>query len=119
MDFKQMVGEQIRKIRKLRGMTQERLAEQSGLSFSYISDVERGTRNISLESLGKIINALGVRPAQLFEDIDEITENSGNDEIRNKIEDLITLLSERQIEEVDFVLTLAREFLNTIDRKNR
>ncbi|MFD1956604.1 helix-turn-helix domain-containing protein [Paenibacillus thailandensis] len=32
------------------------------LSFSYISDVERGTRNISLESLGKIISALGVNP---------------------------------------------------------
>jgi transcriptional regulator with XRE-family HTH domain len=119
MDFKQMVGEQIRKIRKLRGMTQERLAEQSGLSFSYISDVERGTRNISLESLGKIINALGIKPAQLFEGIDEITEHSGNGEIQNKIEDLITLLSERQIEEVDFVLTVVREFLNTIDRKNR
>jgi len=119
MDFKQMVGEQIRKARRLRGMTQERLAEQSGLSFSYISDVERGTRNISLESLGKIINALGVKPAQLFEDIDEIPEHSRNGELHSKIEDLVTLLSDRQIEEVEFVLTVTREFLNTIDRKKR
>ena len=119
MDFRQMVGEQIRKARRLRGMTQERLAEQSGLSFSYISDVERGTRNISLESLGKIINALGVKPAQLFEDIDEIPEHSRNGELHSNIEDLVTLLSDRQIEEVEFVLTVTREFLNTIDRKNR
>lgn len=32
MDFKQTVGEQIRRVRKLRGMTREQLAEQSGLS---------------------------------------------------------------------------------------
>ncbi|SDJ40173.1 helix-turn-helix domain-containing protein [Paenibacillus naphthalenovorans] len=49
MDFKQTVGEQIRRVRKLRGMTREQLAEQSGLIFSYINDVERGIRNISLE----------------------------------------------------------------------
>ncbi|WP_430150013.1 helix-turn-helix domain-containing protein [Paenibacillus cisolokensis] len=41
MDFKQMIGEQVRRVRKLRGITQEQLAEQSGLSFSYISDVEK------------------------------------------------------------------------------
>lgn len=117
MDFKQMVGEQVRRVRKLRGMTQEQLAEQSGLSFSYISDVERGTRNISLESLGKIIKALGVKPVQLFEEIDEITKYADNQDIHNKIDELNTLLSERHIEDVDFVLKVAREFLNTIDRK--
>ncbi|MUG67289.1 HTH-type transcriptional regulator sinR [Chlamydia abortus] len=119
MDFKQMVGEQIRRIRKLRGMTQEQLAEQSGLSFSYISDVERGTRNISLESLGKIISALGVKPAQLFEDIDEVTVHFEDDEIRYKINDLNALLSERHVDEVDFILKMTREFLNTMDRKER
>ncbi|MEK3884954.1 helix-turn-helix transcriptional regulator [Paenibacillus sp. PL2-23] len=118
MEFKYMVGEQIRRVRKLRGMTQEQLAEQSGLSFSYVSDVERGTRNISLESLEKIINALGVRPNQLFEEIDVLSD-AYNDGARNKIEELNTLLSDRQIEDVDFILKIAREFLITIDRKNR
>lgn len=118
-EFIIMVGEQIRKIRKLKGMTQERLAERSGLSFSYISDVERGTRNISLESLGKIISALGVKPIHLFQDIDELSVQIGSDEIRTKIEDLNALLSERNADEVDFVIKMAREFLNTIDRKKR
>ncbi len=116
-EFIHIVGEQIRKLRKLKGLTQERLAERSGLSYSYVSDVERGTRNISLESLGKIISALGVKPAQLFEDIDELTIHIGSDEIRTKIEDLNALLSERHVDEVDFVIKVAREFLNTIDRK--
>ncbi|MGG2201395.1 MULTISPECIES: helix-turn-helix domain-containing protein [Paenibacillus] len=118
-EFIHIVGEQIRKIRKLKGMTQERLAERFGLSFSYISDVERGTSNISLESLGKIISALGVKPAQLFEDIEELPMHFGSDEIRTKIEYLNALLSGRQVDEVDFVINVAREFLNTIDRKKR
>ncbi|MDA5109484.1 helix-turn-helix transcriptional regulator [Brevibacillus thermoruber] len=116
-EFIHIVGNQIRKIRKLKGMTQERLAERSGLSFSYISDVERGTRNISLESLGKIISALGVKPAQLFEDIEELPMHYGSDNIRTKIEGLNAMLSQRHADEVDFVIKVAREFLNTIDRR--
>lgn len=117
VEFKQVVGDQIRKIRKLRGMTQELLAEQSGLSYSYISDVERGTRNISLESLGKIISALGIQPAQLFEDADKHAMHPDGDEIHIKLNALNTLLADRNVDEVEFVFTMAREFLNTIDRK--
>ncbi|MFC0210979.1 helix-turn-helix domain-containing protein [Paenibacillus chartarius] len=118
-EFIHIVGDQIRKIRKLKGMTQERLAERSGLSFSYISDVERGTRNISLESLGKIISALGVKPVQLFEDIEKLPIHYGSDEIHTKIEELNAMLSQRHEDEVDFVIKVTREFLNTMDRKKR
>lgn len=117
-DFKQLVGEQIRKTRKLKGMTQERLAERSGLSFSYISDVERGTRNISLESLGKIIVALGIKPTHLFEDADDAGEEL-DDGTRIKIESLNALLIDRDVEEVDFILKMAQEFTHTVDRKKR
>lgn len=118
MEFKQMVGEQIRRVRKLRQMTQEQLAEYSGLSFSYISDVERGTRNISLESLGKIISSLGVKPAELFDGIDDLTAHHENRDIRNKIDHLNTLLNQRQVDDIDFILKMTREYLNTVDRKN-
>lgn len=119
VEFKQLVGDQIRSIRKLRGMTQELLAEQSGLSYSYISDVERGTRNISLESLGKIIGALGIKPAELFEIADGNTRHPDADEIQNKIRTLNTLIADRSLNEVNFLLTMAREFLNAMDRKGR
>ncbi|MDO3411486.1 helix-turn-helix transcriptional regulator [Saccharibacillus sp. CPCC 101409] len=113
-DFIRMVGEQIRKHRKLRGLTQERLAEMSGLSFSYVSDVERGTRNISLESLGKLVYALSIKPAQLFEDVNE--RMSADEESRLKLESLHSLLVDRTPEEIEFILSTSREFLKTIDR---
>ncbi|MNO99546.1 HTH-type transcriptional regulator PuuR [compost metagenome] len=110
-----MVGEQVRRIRKSRGMTQERLADLSGLSFSYISDVERGTRNISLESLGRIIEALGTKPAQLFAEpaSSEILLSDTED----KLATLTLLLSDRSADEVEFIIKVAQEFMNTLDRK--
>lgn len=115
--FIQKVGEQVRKIRKLKGLTQEQLAERSGLSFSYISDVERGTRNISLESLGKIIQALGVKPVQLFEDLDILPIQFENNEVKTRIEGLNALLSDRHADDVDFIIKVAREYLHAVDRK--
>lgn len=115
--FIQKVGEQVWKLRKLKGLTQEQLAERSGLSFSYISDVERGTRNISLESLGKIIQALGVKPVQLFEDLDRLPAHFKNDAVQAKIEGLNALLSDRHADDVEFVIKVAREYLHAVDRK--
>ncbi|MNW47178.1 HTH-type transcriptional regulator PuuR [compost metagenome] len=109
-----MVGEQVRRIRKSRGMTQERLADLSGLSFSYISDVERGTRNISLESLGRIIEALGTKPAQLFA---EPASSETHSDTEDKLATLTLLLSDRSADEVDFIIKVAQEFMNTLDRK--
>ena len=43
----------------------------------------------------------------------------GSDNIRTKIEDLNAMLSQRHADEVDFVIKVAREFLNTIDRRKR
>ena len=114
-DFKQMVGEQVRRIRKSRGITQERLADLSGLSFSYISDVERGTRNISLESLGRIIEALGIKPAQLF--IEPSSPAALLSETEDKLATLNLLLSDRRADEVEFIIKVAQEFMNTLDRK--
>lgn len=46
------------KLRKAKGWTQEQLAEAAGLHYSYIGGIERGDRNISLETLEKIITGL-------------------------------------------------------------
>jgi len=116
-DLKQLVGEQVRKLRKMRGMTQEGLAERSNLSFSYISDVERGTRNISLESLGKIMVALGIQPIQLFEGAKDLTEVGEVTELSQKVDTLVFLLKNRSVEEVEFMIKVAREFIQTVDRK--
>lgn len=64
-------GNRIRTLRKSRGLSQEAFAEASDLDRSYIGGVERGDRNISLNNIQKIANALGLPIEELFKDLDE------------------------------------------------
>lgn len=57
----QKIGENIRKFRKQRGLTQERLAEKTGLHSVYISQVERADRAVTVETLLKITKALKIK----------------------------------------------------------
>jgi transcriptional regulator with XRE-family HTH domain len=59
------MGRRIRLYRKLSRLTQEKLAEKAELAPSYISDVERGCVNISLDSLVRISKALGIKAHDL------------------------------------------------------
>ena len=65
-----VLGEEIKKFRKRRGFSQEKLAEISGLHRTYISDIERGQRNVSFLNLVKIANALGISLCELFRGIE-------------------------------------------------
>jgi transcriptional regulator with XRE-family HTH domain len=57
------VGSAVRRLRELHGMGQEILAERSGLSQGYLSQIESGTWTaITEEALGRIASALGVEP---------------------------------------------------------
>lgn len=62
----QKTGDRIRKIRLAAGISQEKLATLTKLHRTYISDVERGNRNISIINLEKISKALGAPLADLF-----------------------------------------------------
>jgi len=53
------VGDRIREVREHRRITQDRLAEMSGISKGFLSDVENNKRNISSEYLLRIANSLG------------------------------------------------------------
>jgi transcriptional regulator with XRE-family HTH domain len=61
------VGERLRAIRRLRRCTLREVAERSGLSESFLSQVERGRSNASIASLRRIADALSVTVADLFE----------------------------------------------------
>lgn len=59
-------GRRVRELRKARGYSQERFAAASGLDRSYYGAVERGERNVSLENIAVIAQALDVPIKELF-----------------------------------------------------
>ncbi|HUN95801.1 MAG TPA: helix-turn-helix transcriptional regulator [Bradyrhizobium sp.] len=66
MDMRKLVGENVKRLRQKRGLTQERFAEISGLSQQYLSGVERGQRNPTVVTLYELATALGVSPMDLI-----------------------------------------------------
>lgn len=63
------LGKRIAFLRKQRGLTQLALSIESGLALSFISDLERGKRNPSIETLWKIAKALDVTLEELLKGI--------------------------------------------------
>lgn len=67
MDVRQRIGWNLRRLRKERDISQEDFATDSGFDRGYISGVERGVRNPSVQVLERIAAALQVDVSQLFD----------------------------------------------------
>ena len=63
-------GQVVRKIRLEKGISQETLADLSGLHRTYMSDVELGKRNVSLENIDRIAHSLEVSISEIFKQIE-------------------------------------------------
>jgi len=66
MDIKQKVGQRIKELRKELELSQEALALKAEVDRTYVTDVENGRRNVSLEILERLIKALNVSFAEFF-----------------------------------------------------
>lgn len=66
MDIIKVFGENVRKYRIAMGLSQEDFAEKCGLHRTYISAIERFQRNISIENVQKIADALGMETYRLL-----------------------------------------------------
>lgn len=60
-------GDRVREMRRARGVSQEALALRAGISPRYLSDVELGKRNIALENIRALAEALGVGAGEFFD----------------------------------------------------
>ncbi len=65
------LGKRIKSLRLSAGMTQEQVAKKSGLHCTYIGQIERGEKNITVESLGKVLRAIGVNFTELFDCLED------------------------------------------------
>lgn len=64
-------GQAVRRNREAKGLTQETLAERAELDRTYISDVERGARNLSMLSILRISKALGTTVSELSKGLEK------------------------------------------------
>ena len=99
MDLKKQVGNKLRDIRNQLGLTQEYLAGKIGTDVAYISRIENGYKNITLETIEKLVNAMN-------EDISDVVELHVKEEILQKAE-LIKIIGE-------ILPDLDNELLNSI-----
>lgn len=74
MDIILVFGTNLRKYRQQLGLSQEQLAEKSGLHRTYISAIERFQRSIALENIQRIADALEIDTYLLFVDNENIRE---------------------------------------------
>jgi transcriptional regulator with XRE-family HTH domain len=66
MDLRQIFAANLRRLRHDRGLSQEELAHQAAINRSYMSRLERGATYVGLEIIGKLVDVLGVEPAELL-----------------------------------------------------
>jgi transcriptional regulator with XRE-family HTH domain len=116
-DFLMLVGDKVKFHRKEQGLTQEQLAEMSGLQTSYIGGIERGERNISLLTLEKIINSLNISPDSFFsfKEIDTLDKSNVNQviSIHN------SLLQTRNTEEIKLIHNITKDIFTLLDSQKK
>jgi transcriptional regulator with XRE-family HTH domain len=70
-DSKAAFGRAVRKLRERAHLSQEKLAELADIHRTYIGDVERGERNVSLINMGRLAAALGVPLSRLVKEMEK------------------------------------------------
>lgn len=110
-----LVGARIKELRNQKKMSQVQLAERAESQDTYIGEIERGSRNISLKMLAKIADALEVSVVELL-DFRGIKE----DEMPQKqqvVEIVKAKLETRSLEDVRLVQRMISDMLQTIDNQ--
>lgn len=109
-----LVGDNVRELRILKGLTREAFAEKCNLEISYLARIERGEKNITLQTLEKIAHGLEESPSTilLFNEISNPEQYFRNDEL---LKILNGRLINRSETEIKMVLNVVDEILKVLD----
>jgi len=66
--LRDILAKNMRRLRAVRGLTQEALAYDCGINRTYLSAVERAERNVSIDNVARIAKGLHVEPWKLLKD---------------------------------------------------
>lgn len=108
MDLTKRVGLNIRAIRKSQNLTIDELAEKCDFQAPYLSDVERGERNITLQTLTKILDALQVEPGSVL--IPEIKSGVDQENVKEELlQILFNTLKDKDEDDIRMLLNISNE----------
>lgn len=107
-EIKIKFGRRVRFLRKAAGLTQEELAERSNLHPTYIGQVERGERNLSLTCIEKLADGLGVKMKELFV-FPEKARESEQDKLRYRIKSIVNTMDAKSLRMSEKVLKVIIE----------
>jgi transcriptional regulator with XRE-family HTH domain len=88
-----LLGRRIRYLRKIKGMTQQKLGDEADMDYKYLGAIERGEKNPSIDNLAKIAAALNVDLHEIF-----IFEHETDDtkELKKKIDEMLKDASKKE-----------------------
>ena len=74
MSIHEKFGQAVATLRKEKGYSQERFAFEAGIARKYMSDIENGKRNVSLDVIKRIADKLGISLSELFAKVENTNE---------------------------------------------
>ena len=98
-------------MRKEKGLSQDQLAELSGLHTNYVGQVERGEKNLTIETLQKIVEGLGTSLEELFRYL-------GPMEKKDAISQIVDLFAERPTVDQEMALDVLKVVLGWEEKKH-
>ena len=84
MDMRRLVGENVRRIRQDRELTQEQFADLSGFSQQYLSGLERGRRNPTVVTLFELATALKAQPVELLAPVEGMASGQAPSTVKRR-----------------------------------
>lgn len=110
--FLKTIGSKIRAVRKSKKMSQEKLAELSGLHPTYISDIERGKVNASIYSFYMVTKALNIP----FSDLVSISQEKTDKGIETELAEILSLFRSMDKKKQAIFLSASKGLISGIDK---
>lgn len=101
MEPKKKIGTRIKHLRNAKGLSQEKLAETSGLNPKYLSSIERGRENPTLDTFIKLAQALNI-------DIFELFNYAGEQTLKESKKFLLDLIKSSDKEKLEIAAKILR-----------
>lgn len=108
-DTNRIIGNKIYQLRRSLNMTQQELAEKTGISVTFLSEIENGRKSMSVDTLIKLSRGLHVS-------LDTI--EFGHDNSNDMQKDVVSMMSSLPLEYNESILLIAREFTRLNRNRN-